>query len=216
MPAYPRRTPTVVLTTLGLTLALAACSNDSSDDLPPPPPSTPADTQAPAQTIELTPEEEQAVEEAKAKFDEFMHAYIEEATTGEPYDTPMGPVVGGRPLEHSTVPLYLEIEDEFVEYYEKNQIAKGDLRWTFLNVEDIDLDLMVGDENVPAVWLRYCIDPTNWQIVDAETKQPTGPATGLPDSPEAAIFEAVWFDDADGARTEGWRIDSREWTGESC
>ena len=42
MPAYPRRTPTVVLTTLGLTLALAACGNDSSDDLhphhPPPPP----------------------------------------------------------------------------------------------------------------------------------------------------------------------------------
>ena len=112
MPAYPRRTPTVVLTTLGLTLALAACSNDSSDDLPPPPPSTPADTQTPAQTIELTPEEEQAVEEAKAKFDEFMEAYVYEATTGEPLDTGAGPVIGGHPLEHAEFPLRQEIQIE--------------------------------------------------------------------------------------------------------
>ncbi len=172
MPAYPRRTPTVVLTTLGLTLALTACGNDSSDDLPPPPPSTPADTQTPAQTIELTPEEEQAVEEAKAKFDEFMEAYVHEATTGEPLDTGAGPVIGGHPLEHAEFPLRQEIQAEFVEYYDEGQVAKGDLHWTFLGVEEIDLDRIVNDKNVPAVWLRYCIDQTDWQMVNAETRDP--------------------------------------------
>ena len=71
----------------------------------------------------------------------------------------------------------------------KDQIAKGDLRWTFLG-EEIDLDRMVNDKNVPAVWLRYCIDPTDWQIVDAETGNLAGPATGLPDPPEAASLRS--------------------------
>src|SRR5690606_29906928 len=141
------------------------------DDLPPPPASAPASSQDPIETIALTPKEEQAVEEAQAKFDEFMNAYVHEATTGEPYDSGAGPVIGGHPLKYLTIPLYQEIQAEFVEYYNAGQLAEGDLRWTFLGVKDVDLDRMVGDENVPAVWLQYCIDPSDWQMVDAETRQ---------------------------------------------
>jgi hypothetical protein len=215
MPAYPRRTPTVFLTALGLTLALAACSNasgDSGDDPPSLPPSAPAATQAPAQTIELTPEEEQAVEEAKAKFDEFMEAYVYEATTGEPLDTGAGPVIGGHPLEHAEFPLRQEIQIELVENYDEGHVAKGDLRWTFLGVEDVDLDRMVNDKNVPAVWLRYCIDQTDWQMVNAETGDPVTE----PGDRQIAVFRAIWYDDDGGARTARWLIAEREWTGEPC
>lgn len=216
MQAYPRRAPVVFLTAIGLTLTLAACGDDGGDDLPPPPASAPVGSQAQVEMIELTPEEEQAVEEAKAKFDEFMQAYVHEATTGEPYDSGAGPVIGGHPLAHLTIPLRQEIQAEFVEYYNAGQLAEGDLRWSFLGVEEIDLDRMIGDENVPAVWLRYCIDPTGWRLVDAETGQPAGAPTGLPSAPEAAVFRVVWYDDGGGTRTEGWRVADREWTGEPC
>jgi hypothetical protein len=214
MQTYPRRTPAVLLAVVGLTLT--ACGSDRGDDLPPPPASAPASSQDPIETIALTPKEEQAVEEAQAKFDEFMNAYVHEATTGEPYDSGAGPVIGGHPLKYLTIPLYQEIQAEFVEYYNAGQLAEGDLRWTFLGVKDVDLDRMVGDENVPAVWLQYCIDPSDWQMVDAETRQTAEGSTGLPDVPEVAVFRAVWYDDDDGARTEGWRVAEREWTGESC
>ena len=210
MQAYPRRTPVVLLTAVGLTLT--ACGSDRGDDLPPPPASAPASSQDPAETIALTPEEEQAVEEAQAKFDEFMNAYVHEATTGEPFDTPAGPVIGGHPLEHAEFPLYQEVQAEFVEYYDEGHVAKGDLRWTFLGVEEVDLDLMVNDKNVPAVWLRYCIDQTDWQMINAETGDPVTE----PGDRQIAVFEAIWYDDADGARAEGWRIAERQWTGESC
>ncbi len=210
MQAYPRRTPVVLLTAVGLTLT--ACGSDRGDDLPPPPASAPASSQDPAETIALTPEEEQAVEEAQAKFDEFMEAYVYEATTGEPLDTGAGPVIGGHPLEHAEFPLRQEIQLEFVENYDEGHVAKGDLRWTFLGVEEVDLDRMVNDKNVPSVWLRYCVDHTDWHMVDAETGDP---ATE-PGDRQVAVFEAIWYDDADGARAEGWRIAERQWTGESC
>src|SRR5690606_11826880 len=128
MQAYPRRTPVVLLTAVGLTLT--ACGSDRGDDLPPPPASAPASSQDPAETIALTPEEEQAVEEAQAKFDEFMEAYVYEATTGEPYDSGAGPVIGGHPLEQAEFRLRQQSQAEVLEYYDGAQVAKAELHRT--------------------------------------------------------------------------------------
>lgn len=210
MLAHPRRTPLLLVSLLAAAV-LAACGNDGDDSLPPPA-DPPTSSDQSVEEISLTPEEEQAVEEAKAKFDEFMNAYVDEAITGEPFDTPMGPVIGGAPLEHAIPPLAQEIQKEFVERRNSLYVADGELHWSFLRVEDIDLGRMVDDKNVPAVWLRYCIDATGWQIVEAES----GEVVEQPGDREAAIFRAVWYDDDGGARTEGWLMAEREWAGESC
>jgi hypothetical protein len=211
MLAHPRRVSLLLMASLLGAAGLTACGNDDADSLPPPA-DPPATSDQSAEEISLTPEEEQAVEEAKSKFDEFMNAYVDEAISGEPFDTPMGPVIGGAPLEHLEYPLVGEIQPEFVERFNNGYVADGELGWDFLRVEDIDLDRMVDDKNVPAVWLRYCIDATDWQIVESDS----GEVVEQPGDREAAIFRAVWYDDDGGARAEGWRIAEREWTGESC
>ena len=192
-----------------LTAALAACSSDS--DLPPPASATPPPS-AETPSLNLTPAEQQAVEEAQALFDDFMTAYVEEAASGEPFETAMGPVIGGRTLEFLTGELTRSIQTELAENRNNNYVRSGNVEWNFMEVDAIDLDRTIADQVAPTIWMLYCIDMTSWSLVDRDSGQPTGP----PGTKTAMLVELVWFDDDAGARSEGWRVAAWEVRDQSC
>lgn len=204
------RHTTAFATAIVALFAVTGCAANS--DLPPPPASPAPSTEAQSPTLDLTPAEQQAVEEAQALFDDFMTAYIEDGKTGEPLDTPMGPVIGGRALEHLTGDLVRSIQAEFVDNRNRNLVYSGTVEWEFIGVDHIDLERKVRDQAIPAVWMNYCIDMTDWVTVDRHT----GDQIGQPGSKSVVLIEAVWFDDDEGARTEGWRLADWEASSQPC
>lgn len=108
-----------------LTAALAACSSDS--DLPPPASATPPPS-AETPSLNLTPAEQQAVEEAQALFDDFMTTYVEVTNTNEVQETRAGGVLGGRALEFLTSPLREEVQREIADNFRQEQVTRGSLQ----------------------------------------------------------------------------------------
>jgi hypothetical protein len=164
MLAHPRRVSLLLMASLLGAAGLTACGNDDADSLPPPA-DPPATSDQSAEEISLTPEEEQAVEEAEEVFISFIDAYVEVMATNEVLETDAGSVLGGRALQYLTSPLYGEVQQEIATNYQSGHINDGSLTATRLAVEDVNLDQ--GD--APQVTLRYCFDETQWKIVDQES-----------------------------------------------
>jgi hypothetical protein len=196
------KTALTIFTAALVIVGTGGCGDDS--DLPPA--ASPPATTSEAPGLDLTPAEQEAVDEARTTFDNFMNAYVEDATTGEPFETEMGPVIGGRPLEYLTGTLTQEVQSELVENRNENRVFAGSLTWNFVEVDNVDLDRTVQGRSVPTVRMSYCVDTTNWIIVDKDTGDPVG----RPSARQIQTVEAVWFDDDGGARDEGWRFANRE------
>ncbi|QSB14915.1 hypothetical protein JQS43_00520 [Natronosporangium hydrolyticum] len=204
---------TLLLRTVGtisaaalLAAGLTACGDDD-DGLPPPPASPPpADPTDNEETLDLTPEEQEAIDEAQLVIDDFFDAYVEDARLGEPYEVAESiRVVGGRPLEFAAAELSQELQAESVENYNDGVIFEGEFSWDYLRPEGADLDRIVNDFSVPEVELSYCLDATDWTPVDRETNEPTGE----PGDRRIAIISAVWYDGR-GGNEEGWQVSGWE------
>lgn len=164
-----RLSAVAVLTAL---LLPAGCGDDGSD-LPPPASSPP--TGSPTPELQLTPAEQQAVDEARAVFDEFMQTYIEVARTNEIHEVVEGQrLLGGRVLQHLASPLRREVQQEISDNWQNDRVMDGSVEWTFLGVVEVDLEQVVRDQVVPRITARYCIDATRWLLVDENTGEPVG------------------------------------------
>lgn len=204
------RHTTAFATAIVALFAVTGCAANS--DLPPPPASPAPSTEAQSPTLDLTPAEQQAVEEAQALFDDFMTAYIEVSKTNEVQETSAGAILGGRALEYLTSPLREEVQREIAENYRKNLVTQGSIDWTFLAVERVDLERQVDGVTVPEVILAYCIDTSNWSEVDADT----GEVMGTPGQRETVAVRSTY--NTHGTEEQpSWRIAERTYRlGETC
>jgi hypothetical protein len=157
------RLVTAVAAALAVAAGAGGCGSDDFDDLPPPrSPAATAPTSAPA--LQLTAEEQQAVDEIRTLFDDFMQAYVDLATSGEtPDQEAMLPVLVR--LEH---PFRDEVNAELVGNYLAERRLAGTSNWQFVSVEEVDLEPEASGRHNPSVRLRYCIDATDWTTVDID------------------------------------------------
>lgn len=166
-------------------LLLAAGCGDDGSDLPPPASSPP--TSSPTPELQLTPAEQQAVDEARAVFDVFMQTYIEVARTNEIQEVVEGQrLLGGRVLSYLADPLWREIQQEISDNWQNDRVMDGSVEWSFLRVVEVDLERVVNDDIVPEITMRYCIDTTSWVLADEATGEPVGDSG-------ARHAAAVWF-----------------------
>jgi hypothetical protein len=188
----------VVVTTLVI-LTGTGCGGGSTDDRLPPLRSPGVASPVATPTLQLTAEEQQAVEEVRAVFDEFMRAYVSLATSGDPPgDEAMRPV-----LQHLTSPLSQDINTELVDNYLADRRLDGKLTWSFVHAVEVDLERTVNDAPEPIVRLRFCVDARPWTTMDKATREPS--ADGEPVFASgvgyAGIVGAAHFDP--GSVTQG-------------
>ncbi len=180
-----------------MVVGVAACGGDTDDRLPPP--QSPAPTQPePSPTLDLTPAEQEALDEVRALFDEFMAAYVEVATSGlMPHDH-----------EHHAFLDQHRLYDgghlrELFEMWQDSQVFQGDLHWTYLEVERLEIDHVSTAGNLnPQVWLRYCVDATDWVKID----QTTGDPVEEPGERMIWMVPAGYLSDEDAGGFGGWRL----------
>jgi hypothetical protein len=156
-----KRARTPVAAALLLVL-LASCSQPP-DGLPPAP--SPSSPTAGPPVMRLTAEERAAVDEVRDLFDEFMTGYVDLATSGEPPTE-----AATRSLQRaSTGSLGNDIAAELANNYLRNRRFDGTLHWFFVEVANIDLEHERFGDPSPLLLLRYCLDATDWRILDRVT-----------------------------------------------
>jgi hypothetical protein len=170
----------------------AACGGDGSSELPPPA-SSPSGGASQLPGLDLSPAEQEAVDEARAKFDEFMNAYIDVSTA----ELPTAEEAEGlfaRVEQQAAGLLPQELRTEIVGRWGENRIISGSIKWSFVDVSEVDLDREVNGKRFPRVTLKYCIDAIDWLTVDADT----GERAAGPGSHVQWIIAADWSDDWGG------------------
>lgn len=184
-----------------LTAALAACSSDS--DLPPPASATPPPS-AETPSLNLTPAEQQAVEEAQALFDDFMTAYVEVSTADLP-TAQTAEDTFSKVERHSDALVPQQLRSEIVGRWTEGKIMYGTLHWSIIELLAVDLNHQIDGITMPRVDLRYCIDATEWSEVDPTNKA----SEGEKGSRTSWTFSLAWHDDWGGLGLEGWRVIDR-------
>lgn len=201
------RLPLAVLA--AVVLATTACGGEPADDLPPaasPPPA--AGTAAATPGLELSPAEQEAVDEARAQFDRFMNAYIDVSTADIP-TAGTAEELFGRVDSEIGREFSSELRREIVGgLWSERRVVAGTLAWDPVDVMGVDLSREVDGGASPKVDLRYCVDASDWTHVDAETGEPIANAG----SPRLWVISVVWWDDWDGLGQgpEGWRVVERD------
>lgn len=208
-----RRGRRAVLPSLAASTALLAvltACGEEGDRLPPPRSPAPAVSVSPAGGPVLTAEEEAAVAEVTAVFDEFMREYIALATSGDPPDVEaIAPL-----LVRIAFPLEGRVNTELVDNYREDHRLDGDIEWELIEVVEVDLERVVRGEDAPLVELRYCLDYTAWVTVDKENREQLGD----PGHRAPAIVRAVLFDALEPTRPGAqWHIyEQEDERGETC
>jgi hypothetical protein len=153
------------------------------------------------------------VDEARARFDEFMNAYVEVSTA----DLPTAETAEDLFFEveqHADGLLPQELRSEIVGRWGQGQIVSGQLAWEPIDVVGVDLDRLVEGNTIPRVGLQYCIDATGWEVVDAATGAHVEDEFG---GRQPWQFAVSWHDDWGGQGLEGWRVVERqELSGQEC
>ncbi|QSB14287.1 hypothetical protein JQS43_22715 [Natronosporangium hydrolyticum] len=196
-------------------LAAGGCSSDSG--LPDPPESPPSNPDHSVAEVDLTADEEQAVDEARAVFDQFMTAYNDVLTAGDPATDEVLdgilPLAGG--------PLAREVNGEIFDNFQAGVRAEGVIEHQFIEIVSLDLDqtTVVGGEDrpVPTVLLHYCMDATEWKSVDKDT----GDVVDGPGDRQLTTVTAIYFDSTPVAVAEenldpNWEVTEMDGTGEPC
>jgi hypothetical protein len=215
LPVQAVRVRTLITTLTGalvLATGAAGCGDDTSD-LPPPAPSPPPGSSGEASPdLELSPAEAEAVAEARAKFDEFMTAYIEVSTadipTADQAEALFAQVdqhVGGGQLSQS-------LRAEIIGHWGQGQVSEGQLGWESTDLLEVDLEREIAGQRSPAVSLQYCVDATAWSHIDADTQE----LVSQPGERRFWHVTVVWSDDWFGQGIDGWRIRERDQSDEQC
>jgi len=208
------RVRTLITTLTGalvLATGAAGCGDDTSD-LPPPAPSPPPGSSGEASPdLELSPAEAEAVAEARAKFDEFMTAYIEVSTADIP-TADQAEELFQRVEQHTDGSLPQELRGEIVGRWGEGQTNKGTLEWRIVEVIDVDLERVVEGSVIPRVTLRYCISADDWITIDTET----GTQVGDYEARRSWDYAISWHDDWGGQGLVGWRVVERHEPGQPC
>lgn len=191
-----------------LTAALAACSSDS--DLPPPASATPPPS-AETPSLNLTPAEQQAVEEAQALFDDFMTAYVEVSTADLP-TAQTAEDIFYEVDQHAAGLLSQELRTEIVGRWSQSQVGLGEMVWSLHAVDGVELDYEINGDSYPTVHLVYCIDGTNFAIIDAESRESVDGASGQ----ALWRYTLQWSEDWFGQGIVGWRVTERFEQGVEC
>ncbi|QSB14918.1 hypothetical protein JQS43_00535 [Natronosporangium hydrolyticum] len=209
---------TLLLRTVGtisaaalLAAGLTACGDDD-DGLPPPPASPPpADPTDNEETLDLTPEEQEAVDEARAHIDEFLRNYVAVSTADLPAPEEAEELFSDVERDADGL-LPQELRREIVGMWGEGQVVEGDLTWEALSVQSVDLENEIEGIRVPEVTVLFCVDATDWVAIDAATRDPASEAGHR----EEWLFTASWHDDWGGLGLEGWRVVEREHSGRAC
>jgi hypothetical protein len=200
------RVRTLITTLTGalvLATGAAGCGDDTSD-LPPPAPSPPPGSSGEASPdLELSPAEEEAVAEARAKFDEFMTAYIEVSTADIP-TADQAEELFQRVEQHTDGQLPQALRDEIIGRWARNSVASGTMKWELSEVVGVDLEYEVSGVSFPTVFLTYCIDLTNWSAETEGAEQPD-----MSHGQQLWNVEISWSSDWGGLGLEGWRVVER-------
>ncbi|QSB13039.1 hypothetical protein JQS43_15430 [Natronosporangium hydrolyticum] len=205
---------------LGAMALLGAACGQEESDLPDPPSDDRPELSQPV-APELTDEEQAAVDEVTALVDEFLALYQEILIEGEP-------AVNSR---HSELPelgglLLTGTWDEIDDNARNELRGDGAVTWEMAKVVEVDLDRFANvggeDQNVPLVNLQYCVDATDWRIID-------GSGEPVSSDESATVFhsgvkeliaaEATFYDPSSVEPRDNpqWRL--REWEpigGEPC
>lgn len=201
------RLPLAVLTAVALTTA--ACGGEPADDLPPAASPPPAEaTAAGTPGLDLSPTEQEAVDEARAQFDRFMNAYIDVSTADIPTATTAEDLFAKVDSEIGRE-FSSELRGEIVgDLWSERRVVAGTLEWDPVDVVGVDLAREVDGGTSPKVDLRYCVDVSDWIQVDAETRMPITTIG----SPHLWLTSVVWWDDWGGLGQgpEGWRVVERD------
>jgi hypothetical protein len=182
----------------------AACGGDGSSELPPPA-SSPSGGASQLPGLDLSPAEQEAVDEARAKFDEFMNAYIDVSTA----DIPTPDTAEDLFLEveqHTDGLLPQELRAEIVGRWGKGRVIDGSLDWSLVAVTDVNLGFELNGLPFPTVYLDYCIDATDWVEFDSAGGGAANESAGQ----HPWSVEVSWSDDWGGLGLEGWRVVERD------
>lgn len=186
----------------------ASCGGNEPDNNLPPPASPPV-APTPSPSLDLSPAEQQAVDEAQGHVDTFMGAYVDVSTADLP--TPEeAEELFFQVEQHADGVVPQEMRGEIIGMWGAGQTATGELRWQVLEVVNVDLDRRVEGNDIPRVDLRYCIDETGWALIDADTGS-TAVGNG---STLVWTLGVSWYDDWGGQGLEGWRVTERQQLGE--
>jgi hypothetical protein len=156
---------------------------------------------APSPTLSLTAAEQQAVDEVRALFDEFMNAYVELATSGE---------IPSEHFSYQTLDQHGMFSGsgfltEVVDNWRAGHSAGGQLTWTYVRVGFVELDHVApGDVDNPLVDLIYCIDETSWSVVDRATGERVEDTGGR----TLWTIRGGWLADRGEPSTGGWSLGS--------
>ncbi|MGH3681530.1 MAG: hypothetical protein ACRDT2_14965, partial [Natronosporangium sp.] len=167
-----------------------------------------AGTAAATSGLDLSPAEQEAVDEARAQFDRFMNAYIDVSTADIPTVDTAEDLFSEVSGEGGGV-LPSELRKEIVGgLWSERRVVDGTLEWALVEVVSVDLEREIRDRPAPLVDLRYCVDATAWVKVDAAT----GESIGSPGPRYAWGVAVAWSDDWGGLGQgpEGWRVVERE------
>ncbi|QSB16466.1 hypothetical protein JQS43_09390 [Natronosporangium hydrolyticum] len=190
----------MALLTASLLVATSAACGDDTDDLPPAPASpAPQGTseQEPVE-LELTAEEQDAVDEVRERFDEFMTAYVDVLTAGEGADIDTIFQVNRYAADQASIDVHEQIVDNFL----ADQVADGTLDWEFLEVVEVDFDRIVADRESPQIQLRYCLDATDWRVVERDG----GATVTEPLGQHTALITGRYSEQRSDTGAQGWRI----------
>lgn len=166
-----------------------ACGEGGSDGLPPPR-SPEVGTPSAPPTLQLTAEEQQAVDEVRQLFDEFMQAYVDLATSGDPPGNDAMLPIGTR----SVPPMFSAVNTELVDNYLAGRRLSGTLVWEYSGVAEVRLDSreMSGDD--PQIELHYCLDARDWSTLASDGDEPVPGGEFFSADAYLGTVRAIFFD----------------------
>jgi hypothetical protein len=169
----------------------------------PPPQSPPASAPepTPSPTLELTAQEQEALDETLAALDEYLTRYVALAT-----DEDIDPITD--PGWAGGITAYGNLSDGVADLinphanFNLGRINVGTLTWEFIGVEEVDLDLQA-----PRMTVLICVDESEWSLVDRDSRDVV---EGPGDSYIATVESIYLSDEHDRHRQEeAWRV--RAW-----
>jgi hypothetical protein len=143
------------------------------------------------------------VDEARARFDEFMNAYVEVSTADLPTAETAEDLFAQVERQAAGL-LPQQLRTEIVGRWGERRIMEGSINWSFGAVVEVDLDRKVEGSRYPRVSMDYCVDSSEWRAVDADT----GEQVNVSRSQHLWRIAADWSEDWSGLGQgpEGWRI----------
>lgn len=152
-------------------VAVVACGGD--DPALPAPAESPAEvapTSSPTPGLDLTPEEQAAVDEALDVFDAYVSTYVQLATEGTDFtEGSHYSELGQYGIAATDGYEAADLDNNQVQ----GRLGSGVIDWELLEVVQIDLsgDRHPTDQGDPWMRVQICLDETGWTLIDEESAE---------------------------------------------